>query len=110
MFRATTPKHTFLFDVDPDVTFKDILITYAQGNGIILEKGKSDLTFEDPQTISGKTVYPAYLVLTQEESKRFAAIKTVNVQVRALTFDNEAVACDKIQVSVKDVLNDEVLT
>lgn len=110
MFRATTPKHTFLFDVDPDVNYSNILITYAQGNGTVLEKQKSDLTFEGSQVIDGETVYLASLQLTQEESKKFQAVKTVNVQVRALTYNGEAVACDKIPVSVKDVLNDEVLT
>lgn len=110
MFRATTPTHTFLFDVDPDVSYSDILITYAQGNKIVLEKQKSDLTFEGSQVIEGETVYLASLHLTQEESNKFQPIKTVNVQVRALTYNNEAVASNKIPVSVKDVLNDEVLT
>ena len=45
MYRATTPTHSFIFDIDPDETFRTILITYAQEGDIVLEKGKSDLTF-----------------------------------------------------------------
>lgn len=110
MFRATTPTHTFLFDVDPETSYQKILITYAQGDGIVLEKNKEDLTFGESQVVGEETVYPASLQLTQEESNKFEAVKTVNVQVRALTYNGEVVACNKIPIAVKDVLNDEVLT
>ena len=37
MYRATTPKHIFYFNVDPNETFEEILITYSQAGKIILE-------------------------------------------------------------------------
>lgn len=40
MYRATTPQHDFLFDVDPQLVFKRILITYAQNNQIVLQKNR----------------------------------------------------------------------
>lgn len=110
MYRATTPKHTFIFDVDPNETFKTILITYGQDNTIILEKDKSNLSFSEAIDCKGKTVYEASLRLSQEETNFFNPNKTVSVQVRVLTYNDEALASDKITVSVKDVLNDEVLS
>lgn len=35
MYRATTPTHSFIFDIDPDETFRTILITYAQEGDIV---------------------------------------------------------------------------
>ena len=104
MIRATTPIHQFIFDTDPEL-FDRILITYAQNGRIVLEKEKEDLTFEE-QTEEGK--YPAYVRLTQEETKLFSE-RTVNIQVRVLTQGGEALASDKKAIKVEDVLNDEVL-
>lgn len=109
MFRATTPTHIFIFEVDPEENFKTILITYSQGGEIVLEKGKNDLTFEE-KTECNKKVYLGTLQLTQEESNLFEADRTVLVQIRAVSYDGDVVASEKMSVSVKDVLNDEVLT
>lgn len=108
MIRATTPKHVFVFDTDPS-GFKTILITYKQGDRIVLEKHKEDLIF-DPHE-DGSDEYTAWFRMTQEETKSFVLSNgpRVLVQVRALTYDEEALASDKISVLVKDVLNDEVL-
>lgn len=110
MYRATTPLHTFVFDVNPAETFKTILITYAQDDVIVLEKGKDDLSVVAATDCNGDPVYEASLRLTQEETKLFNAQSRVKVQVRALTNEDEAVASEKMIVSVLDVLNDEVLT
>lgn len=111
MYRATTPKHSFIFDVDPEEQFKEILITYAQGNKIVLEKRKEDLSFEQATTCCGEKGYSAYFKLTQKEANMFSAKNgTVYVQVRVLTYADEAVAFEKKVVSLQDVLNDEVLT
>ena len=111
MIRATTPKHIFTFDVDPEETFSEILITYAQNGKIVLEKHKSDLMFETCDCFGGKLVYRAFVKLTQEETKLFTANPkgVVSVQVRALTEDGDAIASDVDQISVQNVLNDEVL-
>lgn len=111
MIRATTPKHMFTFDVNPEETFSEILITYAQNGKIVLEKHKSDLTFETCDCFGGKTVYRAFVKLTQEETKLFSANPKgiVNIQVRAITENGDAIASDIMQISVQNVLNDEVL-
>lgn len=109
MYRATTPKHSFIFDVDPEDTFREILITYAQDDMIVLEKRKEDLTVEETTDCEGETVYEASLRLTQEETKLFNNKSSVKVQVRALTYEGEAIASEKMTVPVNDVLNDEVL-
>ena len=109
MYRATTPKHTFIFDVDPTETFRDILISYAQDNQIILEKGKDDLTVEQATGCNDETVWEASLTLTQEETNLFNAGSTVKIQIRALTYEDEVVASEKMSVPVYDVLNDQVL-
>ena len=105
MYRATTPTHSFTFDVDPETTFKTILITYAQKDKIIFEKGKSDLSFSE-----ANGGYVATLTLTQEETNMFKAGDAITVQVRALTYDGEAIAFDKLTMKVSIVLNDKVLT
>lgn len=102
MYRASTPTHTFTFDVDPDSTFKDILISYSQNGTVILNKTKEDLTFDGND---------ASLTLTQTETNLF--VKDVNpvvVQVRVLTYEDESIPCEKMYVALQDVLNDEVMT
>lgn len=120
MYRATTPIHTFIFDVDPEETFKEILISYAQDGTVLVEKEKEDLTIVEKEDPDGNKYWEASLMLTQAETNKFSAqsgicsglqnaIKTVDIQVRALTYADEAVASEKMMVMVKDVLNDEVL-
>ena len=111
MIRATTPKHSFIFTVDPS-EFDKILITYKQGGNIVLEKTEADLTFEEQENpCSGETEYVAWYRLSQEETKLFSPTGGTNcqVQVRVLTNEGEALASDKKTISVQDVLNDEVL-
>ena len=111
MIRATTPTHIFCFcDINPEETFKTILITYAQNDDIVLEKNKDDLAFES-KVVEGETKYFALLRLTQEETKMFSSKPNASivVQLRALSYDNSAVASNKIKISLQDVLNDEVL-
>ena len=112
MFRATTPKQVFIFNINPAL-FSKILITYAQGDDIILEKTQDDLQFEERFNEScNRTEYRAWFRMTQEEANEFNArsTKKVYVQVRALTDDDEALASKIHQVYVNDVLDDEVLT
>ena len=71
MIRATTPKHSFIFDIDPEENFKKILITYSQNGNVIFEKTKEDLTFEQGVSCVGETEYIASFRLTQEETKMF---------------------------------------
>ena len=112
MIRATTPKHVFYFESDPSV-YSRILITYQQNGKTVLEKTQDDLTIEETTAPCDdtKTVYAAWLRLTQDETKQFKAEagNPVAVQVRVLTTANEALASDKAYFRVQDVLNDEVL-
>lgn len=108
MYRATTPTHTFEIDIDPS-TLKTMLLTYKQGNGIVLEKEKSDLTITS-ETVQQKTVYLCSFKLTQEEANLFVEGTPVQIQMRALTFDGNAYASNKVTLDVDDVLNDEVLS
>lgn len=110
MYRLTTPTHRFQFTVDPDATYSKIRITYSQNDDIILEKNKSDLTFTSA-TIEGETVYYASFKMTQAESKLFSAnaYDKAYVQVRAGTSGGDWFASPIMEVSVYDVLNDEVL-
>ncbi len=110
MIRATTPKHIFIFEQNPEETFDKILITYAQNNEIVLEKTKGDLEYGTYDN-SGTEYYTASFRLTQEETKKFSAKprNMIDIQVRALTYSGEALASDKKSIAVQDVLNDEVL-
>ena len=111
MIRATTPKHQFIFNVDP-TEFEKILITYKQGDRIVLEKTELDLTFEENTIGSTPDVeYVAWFRLTQEETNLFTTTgsSTYQVQVRVLTVNGEALASDKKKIVIQDVLNDEVL-
>ena len=112
MIRATTPRHVFYFQIDPQENFKRILISYMQNGKIVLEKEKEDLTFgEEPVTTDcGETAYTAWCRLTQNECNLFKANEgPVTLQIRVLTYEDEALATVKRSIQVVDVLNDEVL-
>lgn len=103
MFRATTPRHTFFFKIDP-ANFRIILVTYSQGGERVLEKNKSDLTFESECC----GIYKAHYKLSQEESNLFKA-GNVDIQVRAVTQNGDSLASEIKHLKVQDVLNDGVL-
>lgn len=109
MYRATTPTHKFEFkNLDP-TTFKEMNVYYAQQGVEILKKSKEDFSFTTEET-DEDTIYIAYVVLTQEETKLFKGGKTpVKIQLRALTADNRSLATDEYEVPVYNVINDEVL-
>ena len=108
MIRATTPTHTFSFDTLDPSTFQVLNIYYAQQGVEILVKTKSDCTFSTKE-IDGKTIYLASVMLTQEETKLFKSKYKVEVQLRVLTADDKSLATGKYELSVFDVINDEVL-
>lgn len=114
MYRGTTPTHKFCFGTTDPNDFKDILITYVQNDTIVLEKRKEDLVITSEEITSGEetvTHYHATITLTQEEANAFSRdpVGTVSVQVRAIDFDGNVMASNKMHFSVLDVLNDEVL-
>lgn len=108
MYRASTPKHVFCFDFDPEKYFEQIQISYAQDDEIILTKEKKDLLFETKETACG-TVYTASLQLTQEESKLFIGRPFASVQIRFLDTNGNIITSPAVRIRVENVLNDEVL-
>lgn len=109
MYRASTPRHVFYFDIDPDETFKKILITYAQDGAIVLEKTKEDLTFDAENTEDG-VLYQAFFQLTQEETRKFDRSKPfVSIQVRMMDRVDNIVTSPIVKAQVRKVLNDEVI-
>lgn len=108
MIRATTPTHTFSFDKLNPEEFKVINVYYAQQGVELICKEKDDFTFGTKETEHG-TIYLASVTLTQEETKLFKAKQKVEVQLRVLTSDNRSLATPKYELSVWDVINDEVL-
>ena len=100
MIRATTPTHKFVFSVNISEFLKKILITYSQNGNIVLEKTESDLE------IVGNS---CSFTLSQEETLLFSSKSTVQVQVRAISQNNKALASQKYFISVEDVLNEVIL-
>lgn len=108
MIRGTTPTHTFTFNTLDPSTFKVLNIYYAQQGVELLQKNKDDCTFNSKETEDG-TLYLASVTLTQEETKMFKPKYKVKIQLRVLTADDRALATPEYEVSVWDVINDEVL-
>lgn len=104
MYRATTPTHTFTLPIQTS-TCNEILVTYKQGTAT-LDKHYEDSTLPSGMTLDG---YDVAIKLSQEETLKFNAKNKVEVQVRVLTNDNNAMASQKFKVSVQDVLNEEIL-
>lgn len=109
MIRGTTPTHTFTFDKLDPRTFKVMNVYYAQQGVEVLVKNKNDFTFKQEECDKGP-IYSASVTLTQEETLNFNSKHKVELQMRALTSDDKALATKKYELSVWDVIDDEVLT
>ena len=99
IWRSSTPTHVFQFGFDP-TEWDVILITYSQENQVVLEKNKSDLTFEENT---------AFLTLTQAETKEFDPDLIVKIQVRVAKSNGTSFPSRITYVPVEDVLNDTIL-
>lgn len=109
MFRASTPTHTFKFGENPEESFSQIQITYAQDGEIVLVKTKDDLTFTNAGTVE-EPVYYGILRLTQRETKLFnPRCRRIEVQLRMLTPGGDCFPSKTFTISLSDVLNDEVI-
>ncbi len=108
MIRATTPTHTFDFGTkfNLPVELSKVLISYYQNGSQVLEKEKSDLSWSvgRDQSLVGS------VTLTQAETKLFSPLYDVEIQVRVLTSEGDALAGPIVRRKVFDVLDDEVLT
>lgn len=99
--RATTPKQTFILELNNVPELTEILITYAQKGTIVFERTKDAMTIEDNKV---------WFRLTQEETLSLRQNVPVEIQVRVFTPDGNALASDIFEVSVERILNEEVFT
>ena len=101
MRRATTPTHRFELPFSYSKYVSKVLISYGQGDEIVLEKTESDVVVKDDRLMC--------VTLTQEETNKFSDTLPVKMQVRVLTLGGNVVASRQILRIVGEVLNDEVL-
>ena len=100
MIRSSTPTHKFTFPIETELCAR-ILITYKQGDRIIVEKTESDVVFEGDKAVS--------VILTQEETLKFDAKQSVKIQVRVLTQNGKSIPSQIFTRRCEDVLNPKVL-
>ena len=100
MIRGTTPTHFFTTNIDAS-ELTSIMVIYAQGDNELFHKCIEDCTL-DGNRFS--------VQLTQEETLKFDCNQKVQIQIRVLLNDGNAMASRPYVVSVEECLNDEVLT
>ena len=105
MYRATTPTHTFTLPISTD-TLSEILVSYKQGT-VRLDKHYQDNVLPSGMTLDGDKVI---VKLTQDETKLFRPNAQADVQVRVLTASGDALASKRFGITIKEVINDEVLS
>ena len=98
MIRGTTPTHVFELPFDTDLISKAKVI-YAQSDAILFTKDKAVCECA-ANVISVK--------LTQEETLKFDCRKAVQIQIRILTTDGNALASEIKLVGVEKCLESEV--
>lgn len=99
MIRGTTPTHIFDLSIDTSVIDK-IRIIYAQDDTVLFVKERGACKFE------GFTVI---VKLSQEETLLFDCKKTVQIQIRVLTFGGDALSTPVQRVIIEKCLESEVL-
>lgn len=99
MICGTTPTHVFVLPFDVDL-IKSIRIIYAQAGEVVMTKENEDLQLE------GNSVR---YKLTQEETLAFDDSKRVEIQVRVLTVDGDALASDIYSVFAERCLERSVI-
>lgn len=96
---GATPQHTFTFPFETDL-IKNLKITYTQNKKVVLEKYLADCEVG--------ANFVSYF-LTQEETFLFDNDAIVEVQVRVLTMNNDAITSDILTVRAERCLDREVL-
>ena len=99
MRRGTTPTHTFKTDLDL-TTAEVIYITYEQGDKVVFEKTKEDLTV---------TAEEITLDLTQADTLALSPIGKVYFQIRAKLPGGKAVASNIMECPAKKILKNGVI-
>lgn len=99
MIRGTTPKHTFTSPIEMELV-ANLRIIYAQNGRVMFVKELPDCSI-DGQAVS--------VQLTQEETLAMDASQAVEVQMRILATDGNALASKVKRVAVSELLEDEVI-
>lgn len=97
MIKGTTPTHKF--NVDRDLTLARVYVTYKQRGSIIVERNNEEET--NTLTIDAESVS---LTLTQEETLKFYANEKVDIQIRAVFEDGEAIASNITSTYTENIL------
>lgn len=99
MIRGTTPTLTFKLPFQTS-RVDDVYITFNQANITVLEKTKNDTDLHDDIV---------ELKLTQADTLSLNRRPNVEIQLRVLTTDGEALASQIIVQSVSRILKDGVI-
>ena len=97
--KGTTPIHTFTLPFNTGI-IKTVKVIYAQKNAVLFEKEGEACNCSD-NTVTVK--------LTQEETLKFDCRHSVQIQMRVLTVDGDALASLVQYVPVCECLDSEVL-
>ena len=97
MIRGTTPLHTFTIPFDTGLIDK-VRVIYSQNGQPVLKR--------DNCTPAGNLIK---VKLTQEDTLSFTASYPVDIQVRVVLHDGEALVSSINKVSVEKCLENEVL-
>lgn len=99
IIRGTTPTHTFSLPFDVDM-IKEVRVIYAQDDQIVFVKNTKDCTLAN-NTVTVK--------LTQENTFALDCKKYVEIQVRVLTVDGDALVSEIITISVGRCFDKDVI-
>lgn len=99
MIRGTTPTHIFRLPFNTSL-IDEVRIIYAQSDEQLLIKEKDDCELND-DTIS--------VTLSQEDTFKFDCTKCVQIQVRILTLEGQALASSIKHIKVDKCLDSEVM-
>lgn len=105
MYRATTPTHQFILPINT-AECKEIQITYRQGENSIIKHYENNV-LPPGMSLDGENVF---VRLTQEETLTFRPNSIAKAQVRVLTNSDDAMASQKFDIIINNVLNEEILS
>ena len=99
MTRGTTPTHKL--NVNVNLISAKVYVTYKQRGSVIVERSNEDT--DDTLIIDEKSIT---LTLTQEETLKFYANEKVEIQIRAVFEDGEAIASNIVSLYTDKILKE----
>lgn len=102
LYRGTTPTLTFNLSIYIMGNEK-FVVTFRQHNTIILKKSQEEIIF------NGNNSKQFKVKLSQEEALMFSHKYPIEVQIRAKYPDGSAIAANKMEFYLKEILDDEVI-